>query len=142
MASWWRTRERRMAKWGSGFAPSITPAPPASAWRTTATLRVCSSAPTGSTFISLPALAMSQEKDSALQQAWYVPYGSGEAKKIGNDLNDYNGVSIANDGASLVTVQIQTLSNVYVLPPDGRIRQLVPGSGRYFDLAWAPDGRI
>jgi Tol biopolymer transport system component len=87
-------------------------------------------------------LAIGQQEESSFQQAWYVPSRGGEPKKIGNDLNDYFGVSISSDATSLVSVQVQTLSSVYVLPPDGRIRQLTPGSGRYFDLAWTPDGRL
>jgi Tol biopolymer transport system component len=87
-------------------------------------------------------VAIGQEQDSSFQQIWYVPYPTGEPKHIGNDLNDYSGISAAGDGRSLVSVQTQTLSNVYVLDPDNRSRQITPGSGRYFDLAWTPQGRL
>jgi len=39
---------------------------------------------------------------------------------------------------------VQTLTNVYILRTDdpGHGKQITPGSGRYFDLTWSPDGRI
>jgi len=87
-------------------------------------------------------VAIGQQEDSSFQQIWFLPYPKGLARRIGNDLNDYNGVSVSADGKSLVSVQLQTLSNIYVLPPGGQVRQLTPGSGRYFDLAWGPGGAI
>jgi Tol biopolymer transport system component len=87
-------------------------------------------------------VAIGQQEDSSFQQIWFIPYPKGQAQRIRNDLNDYNGVSVSADGRSLVSVQVQTLSNIYVLPPGGQVRQITPGSGRYFDLAWGPGGAI
>jgi eukaryotic-like serine/threonine-protein kinase len=87
-----------------------------------------------------------QEHESSFQQIWYIPYpGSrGAARRIGNDLDDYIGASLTASGSEIVSVQSQTLSNIYVAREDelSRTVQLTPGSGRYFDLAWAPDGHI
>ena len=87
-----------------------------------------------------------QEHESSFQQIWYLPYpGSrGAARRIGNDLDDYIGVSVTASGSRIVSVQSQTLSNIY-LAREHELSdpvQLTPGSGRYFDLAWVPDGRI
>jgi serine/threonine protein kinase/Tol biopolymer transport system component/tetratricopeptide (TPR) repeat protein len=87
-------------------------------------------------------VAIGQQEDSSFQQIWFIPYPKGRARRIGNDLNDYNGISVSADGKSLVSVQLQTLSNIYILAPGGQVRQLTPGSGRYFDLAWGPGGTI
>jgi Serine/threonine protein kinase len=84
-----------------------------------------------------------QEVDSSFSQIWYLPYPNGDAKRIGNDLDDYVGVSAGSGGAELVSVQNQTLSNIYLQRPgDLSEAQITAGSGRYFDLAWAPDGRL
>ncbi len=85
-----------------------------------------------------------QEHNSSFQQIWYVPLRGEAAERISNDLNDYNSLSVVDDGSAMVSVQVQTLTNVYVLRKDDprRGEQITPGSGRYFDLAWVPGGQI
>ena len=87
-----------------------------------------------------------QDHESSFQQIWYIPYRGlrGKARRIGNDLDDYIGASLTADGSEIVSVQSQTLSNIYFARggEPSRAIQLTPGSGRYFDLAWVPDGRI
>ena len=85
-----------------------------------------------------------QEHDSSFQQIWYIPYGRGKSRRIGNDLDDYWGASLTEAGTEIVSVQQQTLSDIYLLRPGDLEHpiQITPGTGRYFDLAWMPDGRI
>jgi serine/threonine protein kinase/Tol biopolymer transport system component/tetratricopeptide (TPR) repeat protein len=85
-----------------------------------------------------------QEQESSFQQIWYVPYGRGKANRIGNDLDNYIGVSLTARASEMVSVEQQTLSDIYVLHPRDLQHpvQVTPGTGRYFDLAWMPDGRI
>lgn len=85
-----------------------------------------------------------QEHDSSFQQIWYIPYGRGKSRRIGNGLDDYWGVSLTERGSEIVSVQQQTLSDIYLLRPHDLDHpvQITPGTGRYFDLAWMPDGRI
>lgn len=85
-----------------------------------------------------------QQRDAALQQIWFVPYRGGKARRISNDLNLYAGVSLDSSGTEIVSVQVQTLSNIYVSRPMvwSETYQITPGSGRYFDLSWMPDGQI
>jgi serine/threonine protein kinase/Tol biopolymer transport system component/tetratricopeptide (TPR) repeat protein len=89
-------------------------------------------------------MAVGKEPDASFLQIWYVPLGRGQTRRITNDLIDYAGVSVASDAASMVSVQKQVLSNIYVMDPrpDAAPVQITPGSGRYFDLAWSPDGKI
>ncbi|MFN7997443.1 MAG: protein kinase [Bryobacteraceae bacterium] len=88
-------------------------------------------------------VVIGQEADSSFQHIWYVPHPKGAIKRINNDLSDYIGVSVTADGRALVSVQYQTMANVYVLRREGsREVQVTPGMGRYFDLSWTPDGRI
>jgi Tol biopolymer transport system component/DNA-binding winged helix-turn-helix (wHTH) protein len=84
------------------------------------------------------------------RQIWHLSYPGGEVSRITNDLHEYDGnnLSLSADSQSLVTLQIETTSNIWVLP-DGdsaRARQLTFGSaGKYdgfYGLSWTPDGRI
>jgi serine/threonine protein kinase/Tol biopolymer transport system component/tetratricopeptide (TPR) repeat protein len=87
-----------------------------------------------------------QEHESSFQQVWYVPYPAsrGGVRRIGNDLDSYIGASLTANGSEIVSVQSQTLSNVYIAKQNDLSHplQVTPGNGRYFDLAWIPDGRI
>jgi serine/threonine protein kinase/Tol biopolymer transport system component/tetratricopeptide (TPR) repeat protein len=89
-------------------------------------------------------MALGQEQDASFQQIWYVPYPRGKTRRLMNDLNDYSGVSLDSNGTKLVSVQLQTLSNIYISRPavSSEASQITPGNGRYFDLFWMPDGRI
>ncbi|MGH9694651.1 MAG: TPR end-of-group domain-containing protein, partial [Bryobacteraceae bacterium] len=92
-----------------------------------------------------PALALvAQEQESSFQQIWYVPYPRGEARRIGNDFASYYNISLTAESSDMVSVEAQTVSNVYVAKPGDWAHpiQITPGSGRYFDLSWMPDGRI
>ncbi len=57
-----------------------------------------------------------QEHESSFQQIWYVPYAGSRnaARRIGNDLDEYIGASPDEGGSEIVSVQSQTLSNVYL----------------------------
>jgi Tol biopolymer transport system component len=85
-----------------------------------------------------------QEEDSSFVQLWQLSYPHGQARKLTNDLGDYQGVSISSDASFVVSVQRQTLTSVWVAPESepNRLMQITTGAGRYFDLAWTPDGKI
>ncbi|HEX4771701.1 MAG TPA: protein kinase [Bryobacteraceae bacterium] len=87
-----------------------------------------------------------QEHESSFEQIWYIPHPTKRNgfRRIVNDLDDYIGVSLNASGSAMVSVQSQTLSNIYISNEKdlSHPRQITPGSGRYFDLAWLPDGRI
>jgi eukaryotic-like serine/threonine-protein kinase len=81
------------------------------------------------------------------EQLWLVSYPGGETRRITNDLNRYSGVSLTANSNTLVTLQGDNQSNVW-LAPQGQselARQITFGSGRYDGrgaLEWTPDGRI
>jgi Tol biopolymer transport system component len=89
-------------------------------------------------------VVIGQESESSFQHIWYIPYPKGDPKQINNDLSDYVGVSLTADGCALVSVQYQTLANLYISRRDspGEGVQITRGLGRYFDLSWAIDGKI
>jgi Tol biopolymer transport system component len=89
-------------------------------------------------------LAVGQEADSSFEQIWYVPTGSGDPKRLVNDLSDYTGLTVTSDSRQMASVQIQTIANIFLLKPGDREHpvQITPGSGRYFDLSWTPDHKL
>ncbi len=89
-------------------------------------------------------LVIGQDPESTFQQIWALPAHGGMPRKITNDLNDYIGLSVAADSRQLTTRQFQVLTSIWLAPKgDTRVaQQLTPGAGRYYDLAWTPDGKI
>jgi Tol biopolymer transport system component len=59
-------------------------------------------------------------------------------------LSDYLGLSLTADSRTLVSVQFQTLANIWTgagAQPESAA-QITPAASRYYDLAWTPDGRL
>jgi len=103
------------------------------------------------------------ERSFDVRQLWYISYPGGEARQITNDLNYYDVVSLAADSSSLVSVQVEQTSSIWVLPVDveaasaskaggaafptdvSRARQITSGSSKFdgfYGLSWTPDDRI
>lgn len=80
---------------------------------------------------------------ASFEQVWYLGV-DGSSRAVTNDLSDYRTVILTADARAFVTVQTQTLSNIWVAPKgdSARASQITSGLGRYFDLNWAPDGKI
>lgn len=80
-------------------------------------------------------------------QLWQVSYPGGEVRRITNDLNNYGGVSLTADANTLVTLQRERQSNIWLVPQGQSqlARQITFGNGRDDGrdaLEWLPDGRI
>ena len=85
------------------------------------------------------------ESGTRTNQIWHVSYPDGEVRKITNDLNNYNRLSLSADSGALVTVQTEGASSVYVVPQGdaSRARQIDSGkSDGQAGLSLMPDGRI
>jgi len=80
---------------------------------------------------------------ASFAQVWLLGR-DGSARSITNDLSDYSDADLTIDSSALVTVQNQTLANLFVATKsDTRSqKQITFGLGRYFDLSWAPDNKI
>jgi Tol biopolymer transport system component len=81
---------------------------------------------------------------ASFSQIWLLGR-DGTARTLTNDLSDYRDADLSRDSRLLVTVQSQVLSNLFVAnqaSPSDRSGQITSGVGRYFDLSWAPDGKI
>lgn len=97
------------------------------------------------------------EQSYGVRQLWYVSYPGGEARQITHDLNNYAVVSLTSDSKSLVTVQLEQSSNIWVAPVThsksatsvsvdmSAVRQVTSGSSKFdgqWGLSWMPDGRL
>jgi eukaryotic-like serine/threonine-protein kinase len=82
--------------------------------------------------------------NSSMTQLWHLSYPGGVSERLVQDLNDYRGLSLSQDASALVSVQSQTLTNVFLAARDSYTRpmQITAGAGRYVDLSWTPDGRV
>jgi Tol biopolymer transport system component len=91
--------------------------------------------------------AADKASDFRAKQIWYLPYPSGEARKITNDLSDYGSISVNADASILVTVQADRNTNIWVAPNGdaSRATQLTSVSSELdgsLGVAWTPDGKI
>jgi serine/threonine protein kinase/Tol biopolymer transport system component len=101
------------------------------------------------------------EQSFGARQLWFVSYPGGEARQVTNDLNDYTSVSVTADASSIVTVEREVTSSIWIGPMNGSglsapaantfpierdpQRQITSGSGKhdgYYGVAWTPDGRV
>jgi eukaryotic-like serine/threonine-protein kinase len=88
-----------------------------------------------------------RDLENQLSQIWMLTYPEGKLRKISNDLNTYKGLSLTADGKSLVSLQQEMLSNIWVAPAGdiANARQITFEKGKDEGLsgvAWTSDGRI
>ena len=85
------------------------------------------------------------EKGSTRSQIWMIPYPNGEARPVTHDLSDYGGTSLTADSKSLVTVQFEGDTNIWIAPPnDLRGGKQVTAGKREgeFGVIWTPDNKL
>jgi Tol biopolymer transport system component len=81
------------------------------------------------------------------QQIWALDYGTGEARRITNDLNSYSYVSLAADSSALVSVKFESRGSIWVISQGntGRATELPLEAGvidQVEGISWSPDGKI
>jgi TolB protein len=91
--------------------------------------------------------AAEQAEDFQATQIWHLAYPSGEARKITNDLKEYQNISLNADSSVLVTLQSDRVANIWVAPNGdaSRATQLTSPSSMMDGakgIAWTPDGKI
>jgi serine/threonine protein kinase len=84
-------------------------------------------------------LVLGNDNSSYYSQIWQVSYPGGEVRKISNDLNSYDDISLTANSATLVAVQENSNLNISVAPngDTARLKQVTSESGDYNDLSWA-----
>jgi Tol biopolymer transport system component len=90
--------------------------------------------------------ALEQSRSSPLQ-LWHLSYPSGEARRITNNFNNYVNLSLTADASSLVVIQREPTSHIWLAPSGDptRVKQLTTGTSRQDGnpaLDWTPDGKI
>lgn len=88
-------------------------------------------------------VVVAKDNASAANQFWHVSYPGGEVKRITNDLLDYRGVSVAAISDTLVTVQRDTVTNLWIVPggENGLAKQITNHKvGEFF--SWTADNKI
>jgi Tol biopolymer transport system component/DNA-binding winged helix-turn-helix (wHTH) protein len=81
-------------------------------------------------------------------QVWRVPLNGGEARRITNDLNNYANISLSSDGSTLIALQWQWTSGLWIAPADNpsSATQVTAGTldrqDGYYGFSVAPDGRL
>ena len=83
----------------------------------------------------------------ASTQIWHIEYPSGAARRVTNDLNGYGQVDVSADGATIMAVQGEGHSHLWVAPfaNPGSAKQITTGTGRVdgaAGIAWTVDHRI
>jgi Tol biopolymer transport system component len=77
-------------------------------------------------------------------QIWQVSYPTGEAQRLTNDLSNYEAVSINSNSDTLITVQRETVANIWVMPANDSRHATQITFGRHYDNdpAWMAGGAV
>ncbi|HEY8462404.1 MAG TPA: winged helix-turn-helix domain-containing protein, partial [Blastocatellia bacterium] len=90
-------------------------------------------------------LAMvAQENSASPRQVWLLDSATGEARRITNDVNTYNRLSLSARSGAIAALQVKQVSNLWLIPASGGPgRQITIAAGGYRgELSWTPDGKI
>lgn len=89
-------------------------------------------------------LVNSTDANSNLQQLFHVSLPEGIETRITNDLHHYVGISISDDGKTIVTAQRNTAKDIWTASAAdiNNARKLSNESNVNVNAVWTPDGRI
>jgi Tol biopolymer transport system component len=90
-------------------------------------------------------MMIASEKRLGSSQIWHLSYPDGALRRITNDLNGYNRLTLSADSKSLVTARVQTRSAIWQVSEQGTsaARQITDeGAGNFRDISWLRDGRL
>lgn len=90
-------------------------------------------------------LMVASHHPAAPFQIWHLSYPGGEARKVTNDSNFYNRLSLSADSRTLVALQRRQVTSVWTIPAEdgGHAKQITFGTGGYRgSVSWTPDNRI
>ena len=78
------------------------------------------------------------------KQIWEISYPSGKARRLSHNTNDYSGLSMTADGKTIITIETDLSSDIWVSKSaDPREAQLITsGKARYPGISWTPDNRL
>ncbi len=85
------------------------------------------------------------QKTGVTSQIWIVSYPGGRVRRVSNDLNDYNSISVSADGRTIASVQLDVASDIWVGSANAPDNAKQISSGRQDGsrgITWTPDDRI
>lgn len=96
---------------------------------------------------SVGILLAARDLETLYSQIWLVRPSSGQVSLITNDLSNYMGMSVQNDGKTLVTIQENKLINIWMADESARAnaRKITTGLGReegFSGISFTPSGKI
>lgn len=87
---------------------------------------------------------MAEESLEAPMQLWRISFPDGDVVRLTSNQRDYIGVSISAQSNSIVTIEQESRSGIWVsddLDPNKTV-EVFPARGDTYGLDWTPDGRI
>lgn len=89
-------------------------------------------------------IIMTASADLGTHQLWQIPWPSGCAHRITNDLTDYRGVSLATNVSTISTVAIEADSSIWVTSGSQyQASELIPTKNDGLQgIAWTPDSKL
>ena len=96
----------------------------------------------------LLAIGWQQTTPIVANQIWYIPYPSGEPRRVTNDLINYSGLSLAAETGKVVTTQSTKVSRMWLVPENGTEEAIQAASlgidnfSEKLGLNWLPNGKL
>lgn len=89
-------------------------------------------------------LLTASEQPEGMDQVWHLSYPEGSASRITSDSKRYRTISLTSDSRTLVAVQTELNSDIWVAPEAdaARAQKITFGTGSYLDVCFTPDGRV
>lgn len=89
-------------------------------------------------------LITARERHGAPDQIWHISYPGGSVRRLTSDSKFYFSICLTADSKTLLAVQTELLSDIWVMPDrDGeQARKITFGTGSYDSVSYMPDGRI
>ncbi len=89
-------------------------------------------------------LLTASEQPEGMDQIWHVSYPDGAARRLTSDSKRYRTISLTSDSRTLVAVQTELNSDIWVAPEAdaSRAHKITFGTGAYLDVCYTPDGRV
>jgi Tol biopolymer transport system component/DNA-binding winged helix-turn-helix (wHTH) protein len=93
---------------------------------------------------ALVVVGRSQQRDP--YQVWLLDYPSGQARRLTNDLHDYNKLRVSPDSKVIAIEQQIAFHQIWLVDADGSDARKITHGARsldgYYGLSWTPEGRL
>ncbi len=89
-------------------------------------------------------LIATDEGSLFLEKIWQLSYANGQARRITNDFNIYEGLSLTADSKMIVTTQVSQAATIWLARAGETTpaKQITTRVNNYLRLSWTPDGEL